>query len=80
MISCRFYFYPGTFKASFLHPTESLFIPAVIVSFGIILMNITQYGVGEAGMGMWLERTLIVLFWLDCGLAVVFSAVVYLIL
>ncbi|KAL1606958.1 hypothetical protein SLS59_002657 [Nothophoma quercina] len=32
MISCRFYFYPRTFRASFLHPTESLFIPAAIMT------------------------------------------------
>ncbi|KAH7346123.1 voltage-dependent anion channel [Pyrenochaeta sp. MPI-SDFR-AT-0127] len=80
MISCRFYFYPRTFKASFLHPTESLFIPAAIVSFGIILINITQYGVGTPGVGKWLEQCMIVLFWLDCGLAVVFSMGIYLIM
>lgn len=80
MISCRFYFYPRTFKASFLHPTESLFIPAAIVSFGIILINISQYGVGMAGVGKWLEHCMIVLFWLDCGLAVLFSMVIYLIM
>ncbi|KAF2133359.1 hypothetical protein P153DRAFT_332046 [Dothidotthia symphoricarpi CBS 119687] len=78
MISCRFYFYPRTFRASFVHPTESLFIPAAIVSFGIILINITQYGVGMAGTGMWLERCMIVLFWFDCGLAVTFSIGIYL--
>lgn len=78
MISCRFYLHPRTFRASFLHPTESLFIPAAIVSFGIILINISQYGVGHAGVGRWLEQCMIVLFWLDCGLAVTFSIVIYL--
>jgi C4-dicarboxylate transporter/malic acid transport protein len=80
MISCRFYFYPRTFKASFLHPTESLFIPAAIVSFGIILINISQYGVDMAGVGWWLERGMIVLFWMDCGLAVCFSIGIYLLM
>lgn len=80
MISCRFYYYPRTFKASFLHPTESLFIPAAIVSFGIILINISQYGVGVAGVGGWLEHCMIVLFWLDCGLACSFSIGIYLIM
>jgi hypothetical protein len=80
MISCRFYFYPRTFKASFLHPTESLFIPAAIVSFGIILINISQYGVDMAGVGEWLERCMIVLFWMDCGLAVCFSIGIYLLM
>ena len=80
MISCRFYFYPRTFKASFLHPTESLFIPAAMVSFGIILINVSQYGVDMAGVGEWLERCMIVLFWMDCGLAVCFSVGIYLLM
>ena len=72
MISFRFYFYPRTFRASFLHPTESLFIPAAIVSFGIIMMNVSQYGVGMVGENRWLQHVMIVLFWVDCGLAVTF--------
>lgn len=80
MISCRFYFYPRTFRASFLHPTESLFIPAAIVSFGIIMMNISQYGVGMMGEKRWLQHVMIVLFWVDCGLAVTFSLGIYLIM
>jgi hypothetical protein len=80
MISCRFYFYPRTFRASFLHPTESLFIPAAIVSFGIIMMNISQYGVGMVGPSRWLQHVMIVLFWVDCGLAVTFSLGIYLIM
>ncbi|KAF1830700.1 hypothetical protein BDW02DRAFT_572764 [Decorospora gaudefroyi] len=80
MISCRFYFYPRTFKASFLHPTESLFIPAAIVSFGIIFINISQYGVNEAGVGPWLQQVMIGLFWMDCGLAICFSIGIYLLM
>jgi len=80
MISCRFYFYPRTFKASFLHPTESLFIPAALVSFGIILINVSQYGVDMAGVGEWLEKCMVVLFYMDCGLAVCFSVGIYLLM
>lgn len=80
MISCRFYLYPRTFRASFLHPTESLFIPAAIVSFGIIMMNISQYGVGMVGEKHWLQHVMIVLFWVDCGLAFTFSLGIYLIM
>ncbi|EDU51466.1 TehA Tellurite resistance protein [Pyrenophora tritici-repentis] len=80
MISCRFYFYPRTFKASFLHPTESLFIPAALVSFGIILINVSQYGVDMAGVGEWLEKCMVVLFYMDCGLAVCFSIGIYLLM
>lgn len=80
LISTRFYCYPRTFRASFLHPTESLFIPAAIVSFGIIMMNVSQYGVGMVGEGRWLQHVMIVLFWVDCGLAVTFSLGIYLIM
>jgi tellurite resistance protein TehA-like permease len=79
MISLRFYFFPSTFKASFLHPTESLFIPAAVVSFGVIMINIAQYGVG-AQTGKWLEHGMIVIYWIYCGLAVLLSSGIYLIM
>lgn len=78
MISLRFYWFPKTFKASFLHPTESLFIPAAIISFGTILINISQYGVDRTGF--WLEKTMMILYWIDCGLAICFSVGIYLIM
>ncbi|PVI06121.1 hypothetical protein DM02DRAFT_610078 [Periconia macrospinosa] len=77
MISLRFYWFPKTFKASFLHPTESLFIPAAVISFGTILINISQYGVGNTGY--WLEKTMCILYWCDCGLAICFSIIIYLV-
>lgn len=51
-----------------------------MVSFGIILINVSQYGVDMAGVGEWLERCMIVLFWMDCGLAVCFSIGIYLLM
>ncbi|OJD39920.1 c4-dicarboxylate malic acid transporter [Diplodia corticola] len=78
MISLRFYWYPSTFRASFLHPTECLFIPASVISFGTVLLNISQYGVDYTGT--WLEDAMVVLFWLYCGLAIVFSCGIYLIM
>ncbi|KAF1978466.1 hypothetical protein BU23DRAFT_549900 [Bimuria novae-zelandiae CBS 107.79] len=78
MISLRFYWFPKTFKASFLHPTESLFIPAAVISFGTILINISQYGVDRTGF--WLEKTMSILYWTDCGLAICFSIGIYLIM
>jgi len=78
LLIARFYHYPYTFKASFLHPTESLFIPASIVSFGTILINISQFGPENAGP--WLLTAVDVLFWLDAALAVVLSAGIYLLL
>merc|ERR1711977_34040 len=67
MISIRFYLYPESFR----HPTESLFVPASIISLGTIVLNITQYGVDYTGD--WLTHTIVPLFWLYCALAVLFS-------
>jgi C4-dicarboxylate transporter/malic acid transport protein len=78
LLLARFYFYPYTFKASFLHPTESLFVPASMVSFGTILINISQYGPSHSMP--WLAEAVRLLFWIDAGLAVVFSAGIYLLL
>ncbi|EME88457.1 uncharacterized protein MYCFIDRAFT_53683 [Pseudocercospora fijiensis CIRAD86] len=81
MISLRFYHHPSTFKNSLLHPTESLFIPASIISIGTILLNVSQYGLDYSGDSRaWLLSTMNVLFWVYCGLAVIFSAGIYLIL
>ncbi|KAF2097117.1 C4-dicarboxylate transporter/malic acid transport protein, partial [Rhizodiscina lignyota] len=77
MISFRFYYYPHTFRASLTHPTESLFTPALVISFGTILINISQYGVGN-GAGEWLTKTMIIMYWIDCALAVIFSCGIYL--
>ncbi|KAK2760321.1 hypothetical protein FQN54_002389 [Arachnomyces sp. PD_36] len=78
LMCLRFYFFPYTFKASFLHPTESLFVPAAAVSFGTILINISQFGPEKTGT--WLNDAIGVLFWFQATLAVVFSAGIYLLL
>ena len=78
MISLRFYIHPETFKASILHPTERLFLPAAVVSFGTILLNISQYGPNH--VGHWLNDAVAVLFWMDAALAIVASMGVYLVM
>ncbi|KAJ5550946.1 C4-dicarboxylate/malic acid transporter, partial [Penicillium sp. DV-2018c] len=74
----RFYHYPHTFKASFLHPTESLFVPASLISAEAIMINIIQYGLDHTGP--WLTDTISILFWFMAAMAVIFAAVIYLIL
>ncbi|KAL4902858.1 hypothetical protein BDW74DRAFT_157751 [Aspergillus multicolor] len=74
----RFYLFPYTFKASLLHPTESLFVPASVVSFGTILINISQYGTDNTGP--WLTDAVHIMFWIDATLAVISSAGIYLLL
>ncbi|KAL4915171.1 voltage-dependent anion channel-domain-containing protein [Aspergillus aurantiobrunneus] len=78
ILLARFYLFPYTFKASLLHPTESLFVPASVVSFGTILINVSQYGTDNTGP--WLTNIVHVLFWIDAALAVISSAGIYLLL
>ena len=80
LICTRFYYYPATFKASIVHPTESLFIPAALISFGTILLNISEYGLKEGKAGPWLDPAMIVLFWIYCAFAVLFSCGIYLVM
>lgn len=47
-----------------MHPTESLFIPAAVISLGTVLVNITEYGTTAGKTGEWLNRTMVVMFWL----------------
>ncbi|KAF7194833.1 Malic acid transport protein [Pseudocercospora fuligena] len=54
---------------------------ASIISIGTILLNVSQYGLDYAAESReWLLSTMNVLFWVYCGLAVIFSAGIYLIL
>ncbi|KAL2832389.1 voltage-dependent anion channel-domain-containing protein [Aspergillus cavernicola] len=78
LLLTRFYLFPYTFRASLMHPTESLFVPASVVSFGTILINISQYGTDNAGL--WLTNAVDILFWVDAALAVISSAGIYLLL
>lgn len=78
MLITRFAMYPWTFRASFTHPTESLFVPAFAVSFGTILINIVEYGTGH--VGAWLNHAVLILFWFDCALAFILSIAIYMIL
>ena len=77
LITLRFIRYPETLKASVTHPTESLFMPAAVVSFGMVLFNISQYGLDSCS---WLGPVVVVLFWVYAVLAVTASAMTYLLL
>lgn len=49
-----------------------------MVSFGTILLNISQYGPNY--VGNWLTDTVVVLFWADVALALMASLGIYLIM
>ncbi|KAF4550882.1 Voltage-dependent anion channel-like protein 1 [Elsinoe fawcettii] len=77
-ILTRFRLYPKIFWSSLTHPTESLFVPAFVISLGTILMNITVYGIDATGP--WLEHAMLALFWAYCVLAMASACGIYLIM
>lgn len=78
MILTRFIRYPSTFRASLVHPTESLFVPAFAVSLGTICITIVEYGANNTGQ--WLTHVVWVLFWFNLAMAVTLSITIYMIL
>jgi C4-dicarboxylate transporter/malic acid transport protein len=66
LVSCaityRFIKFPGTFKQSLVHPTESLFMPTSLLSLASVISAIGIYGIPATGH--WLVEAYIVLFWL----------------
>ncbi|KAG8626715.1 hypothetical protein KVT40_005660 [Elsinoe batatas] len=77
-ILSRFRLYPSTFWSSLTHPTESLFVPAFVISLGTILMNITLYGIAPSRP--WLTTAMLGLFWAYCALAMLSACGIYLIM
>lgn len=78
LITLRFRFRPGTFINSFTNQFESLFIPAFVVSIATILINTCEYGVPATGV--WLLKTMEVLYWIYLCVSIFASAGMYLIL
>ncbi|KAH8698732.1 voltage-dependent anion channel [Talaromyces proteolyticus] len=78
LLITRFCYYPRLFKESFLHPTESLFVPSAMVAFETILINISQYGLDRTGQ--WLTNLMFVVFWVDIFLAIATSVGIYVML
>lgn len=63
----RFIRYPGTFRASLVHPTEGLFVPTFFLSLASIIGSIGRYGIPSCGE--WLVVVYRVLFWLYFAVA-----------
>lgn len=78
MLLTRFLSWPSTFRASLVHPTESLFVPGFVVSLGTICITIVEYGANNTGR--WLTRAVLVLFWINVFLAMTLSITIYMIL
>lgn len=78
MLLTRFLSYPSTFRASLVHPTESLFVPGFVVSLGTICITIVEYGANNTGQ--WLTKAVLVLFWINVFLAMTLSITIYMVL
>lgn len=76
----RFYHHTETFRMSFLHPTESLFVPAAIIALATILIDICSYGLSPGKTGEWLIVTMTVFYWIYIALAIAFSVGIYLLM
>lgn len=71
----RFAKNPGAFSASLLHPNESLFFPAFLLSISTILSGTGGYGAPNAGP--WLAEALYVLFWIYVAMSILSAIVQY---
>jgi C4-dicarboxylate transporter/malic acid transport protein len=71
----RFVKYRGTFKSSLVHPTESLFMPTLLMSLASIISAIPIYGIPATGQ--WLVEAYIVLFWLYFALTFISAVAQY---
>ncbi len=74
-ITYRFAKTPRGLRTSLVHPTESLFFPAFLLSIAIILANSAIYGVPACGP--WLPVALRVCFWIYAALALLSSIIQY---
>ncbi|RDL37993.1 Uncharacterized protein BP5553_05426 [Venustampulla echinocandica] len=78
LITLRFRWNPGSFKTSFTSQSESLFIPACVVSVGTILINVAQYGIPNTGD--WLQTVMQVCYWAFASVSFISSSGMYLII
>ncbi|KAF4438479.1 hypothetical protein F53441_12780 [Fusarium austroafricanum] len=74
-ITYRFVKTPKGLKTSLLHPTESLFFPAFLLSFAILMANAAIYGIPASGP--WLPVALRVCFWIYAAVALLSSIIQY---
>lgn len=71
-------YWPKDFRKSFVTPGESIFIPASVLSLATILITAAQYGCRQGKTGPWFVTTMIIFYWAYLGIAVCFSAGIYL--
>ncbi|KIV79299.1 hypothetical protein PV11_06866 [Exophiala sideris] len=77
-ITYRFIRWPGTLKASLVHPTESLFFATFFLSLASIITCIAHYGIPSSGY--WLVVVYRILFWTYFGASFLVAVGAYMIL
>ncbi|CCX05753.1 Similar to Malic acid transport protein; acc. no. P50537 [Pyronema omphalodes CBS 100304] len=70
-ISIRFFRYRYTFVMTLLHPTESLFVSAGLLSVGTIIIGCQAYGAPKTGD--WFSVAMRACFWTYCGATLVWT-------
>lgn len=70
-ITIRFWHYRWTLKASLLHPTESLFVSAMLLSLATIIIGAQNYGKNKEWG--WFTAMMRTLFWSYCACALIMT-------
>lgn len=84
-ISYRFLKFRWTLKASFLHPTESLYVAAGLLSLATLVVGAREYGtkmgrhIGANGLDRepWFAEMLRWCFWVYSALALAFTVAIH---
>lgn len=75
----RFIRFPWTLKASMLHPTESLYVAAGLLSLATVVIGGREYGVKMGGFGddRWFQNMLRGCFWGYAGASLAFTVAIH---
>jgi tellurite resistance protein TehA-like permease len=76
-ISIRFLRFRHTLKLSMLHPTESLFVAAGLLSIGTIIIASQTHGGPKLGDTTWFAVAMRVCFWVYSSVALVFTVLIH---
>jgi tellurite resistance protein TehA-like permease len=74
-ITIRFLRFRHTFMLSLLHPTESLFLSAGLLSIATIIIGCQSYGLPKTGN--WFAGAMLACFWTYCGVTLVWTVALH---
>jgi tellurite resistance protein TehA-like permease len=79
-IAIRFCRFRHTLRLSLLHPTESLFVAAGLLSIGTLILAIQTHGGEPFHAAVWFTAAMRVCFWAYCAVALVFTVLIHMIM